>query len=329
MAEVHAHIVTHNHAAYIAKSVSALCRQAGYSPQTLAISISDNASSDDTRQVLSNLPEHVQIYLNDSNLGFCAAYNQAVQRFLESGAEYFLVINPDVILQPTALGLLVDVLRSGKWGICCPKLYRADEDLQILRERELDSTGMYLSSELRHLDRGSGEIDRGQFDGYQEVFGASGAAMLLSRKTVQCLLLEPGVGADPLLKIHPQLEPGYDTRPQLFDEAFFAYREDADLAWRAQRLGVRCRFVPEAIGYHRRHVLPELRRQLVGGINLLSVQNRFLLQLNNVSSILSFRVLLRGLLFRNFLVLVAVFMREWTSIPALKRIVILLSLIHI
>ena len=126
-----------------------------------------------------------------------------------------------------------------------------------------------------------------------------------------------------MLKIHPQLEPGYDTRPQLFDEAFFAYREDADLAWRAQRLGVRCRFVPEAIGYHRRHVLPELRRQLVGGINLLSVQNRFLLQLNNVSSILSFRVLLRGLLFRNFLVLVAVFLREWTSRPALKRIVIL------
>ena len=55
-----------------------------------------------------------------------------------------------------------------------------------------------------------------------------------------------------------------DTRVagEYFDEDFFAYREDADLAWRAQLLGWSCLYVPEAIARHGRRVTPEqaLRR---------------------------------------------------------------------
>jgi len=36
----------------------------------------------------------------------------------------------------------------------------------------------------------------------------------------------------------------------LFDDDFFAYMEDVDLAWRAQWAGWKCVYVPEAIVYH-------------------------------------------------------------------------------
>ena len=69
---------------------------------------------------------------------------------------------------------------------------------------------------------------------------------------------------------------------QYFDENFFAYREDADLAWRAQWLGWSCLYIPEATGYHIRRVLPERRAGLPDAINMHSFKNRFLLRIKNM-----------------------------------------------
>ena len=55
---------------------------------------------------------------------------------------------------------------------------------------------------------------------------------------------------------------------EYFDNDFFAYREDADLAWRAQLYGWRCLYTPKAIAYHVRHVLPEKRSALPALINM-------------------------------------------------------------
>jgi GT2 family glycosyltransferase len=70
---------------------------------------------------------------------------------------------------------------------------------------------------------------------------------------------------------------------EFFDEDFFSYRDDADLAWRAQLLGWRCLYLPEAIGYHVRTVHPECRRQLPAPVNFHSVKNRFLMRIKNVT----------------------------------------------
>ena len=49
---------------------------------------------------------------------------------------------------------------------------------------------------------------------------------------------------------------------EFFDEPFFAYREDADVAWRAQLLGWDCLYVPAAVAEHVRRVVPERRGSL-------------------------------------------------------------------
>ena len=93
------------------------------------------------------------------------------------------------------------------------------------------------------------------------VFGATGAAALYRRSMVDDV----------------------SVNGEFFDEQFFAYREDADLAWRAQLMGWRCVYTPEAVAWHVRRVTPERRGQLPTEINWHSVKNRFLMRAKNIS----------------------------------------------
>ena len=70
---------------------------------------------------------------------------------------------------------------------------------------------------------------------------------------------------------------------EFFDPDFFVYREDADVAWRAQLMGWRCIYTPHARGYHVRNVLPGNRRALPPAINMHSVKNRFLMRMKNIT----------------------------------------------
>src|SRR4029453_5424828 len=128
--------------------------------------------------------------------------------------------------------------------------------------KTLDSTGIVMLRSQRHLDRGADEPDRGQFDKPEDVFGPSGAAALYRMKALHDVAIEG----------------------QFFDEDFFAYREDADLAWRCRLLGWTSIYVPSAVARHRRRVTPARRGALPALINYPSVKNRFLLRINNMTS---------------------------------------------
>ena len=73
---------------------------------------------------------------------------------------------------------------------------------------------------------------------------------------------------------------GWDSNSaELLNPDFFAYREDADAAWRAQLLGWHCLYVPSAVGYHVRTVVPGNRRAVPAVVNMHSVENRFLMRI--------------------------------------------------
>jgi len=61
------------------------------------------------------------------------------------------------------------------------------------------------------------------------------------------------------------------------------YREDADLAWRAQLLGWRCIYTPAAVAWHVRTVTPGSRLAVPAIINMHSVKNRFLMRIKNAT----------------------------------------------
>lgn len=315
------HIVTWNSADTIARCIDHARVQRGFTlGDDLIIRITDNASSDDTVQRIRAIGDvnGLELTINRANLGFCGAHNQGAARCVEGNFDAMLILNPDVGLSPNCLTEMLKALSSeSKRGIVTPKLMRAADDLSPLGSKTIDAAGMVLTPSIRHFDRGSGEVDSGAYEKVEEVFGATGACLLISRECIESLALSPEVSDQSVWEVYPELKDGAQERVRLFDEAFFAYREDADLSWRAGRMGWRCVYAPGALATHVRVVTPERRSKLPAILNRLSVRNRFLLQLNNWDLSCGLASLCCGVILRNSLVIVGVLLRERSSIPGL------------
>jgi GT2 family glycosyltransferase len=199
------------------------------------------------------------VHYNSENSGFAAAQNQAIRM---SRGEWVLTLNPDVLLLPNFIQALVDAGQfDPQIGTVCGKLLTMTSHFEIPEKPVVDSTGIYFNPMLRHLDRGSREVDNGHYLNYEYVFGATAAAALYRRAMIDDIALDG----------------------EFFDCDFFVYREDADVAWRAQLMGWKCLYAPYARGYHVRKVLPGNRRALPPEINMHSVKNRFLMRIKNIS----------------------------------------------
>jgi GT2 family glycosyltransferase len=218
--------------------------------------------------MLESCAETAKIIYNDSNTGFAAAQNQAMRA---AAGQWFLSLNPDVVLSPSFIEEMVQAGElDARVGAISGKLLRWYPGEEKEFSQIIDSTGIYFTPSLRHLDRGAEEGDRGQYDRLEYVFGATGAAALYRRIMVEDVSVEG----------------------EFFDEQFFAYREDADLAWRAQLMGWKCLYTPKAVAWHVRRVTPERRSQLPTEINWHSIKNRFLMRAKNISWPLYLRLVL-------------------------------------
>jgi GT2 family glycosyltransferase len=139
----------------------------------------------------------------------------------------------------------------------------------------IDSTGLVIMRNRRVLGRGQGEPDGDHFDISDEVFGPDGAAAIYRRAALDDVALPFGA----------------KNGPEYFDEAFFAYKEDVDLAWRLRLRGWRTAYVPTAKAWHLRTAretssaglwtLRRERRELPPAIDALGFANHRLAQLKD------------------------------------------------
>jgi GT2 family glycosyltransferase len=274
-------IVTYNSGRFIKRCLESVLEQKY--PQ-LEVIVVDNASTDGTVDILEPFAGRCRLYYNDENLGFAAAQNQAIA--LAKG-EFILTLNPDVLMLPNFIQSLVEAAyMDPKAGTVCGKLLSILSNFDLPDRQLVDSTGIYFTPMLRHLDRGSQEVDNGHYLNFEYVFGATAAAALYRRSMIDDISIQG----------------------EFFDPDFFVYREDADVAWRAQLLGWRCLYTPMARGYHVRNVLPGNRRALPPVINMHSVKNRFLLRIKNMTPDL--------------------YRRNWLSITARDLVVFGACLLH-
>jgi len=245
-------IVTHDDAEDLPACLAAVTRQ---THRPLELVVADCASRDGSpeaarRHAPAGLPTRV-LELGE-NLGFSGGMNAA---FRSSDAPWFLTLNADAELAPDYLErLLARVAASAgeRPGAATGRLVRPGEPAV------LDACGFRLTRTWRHLDRGSGEPDRGQLARAERVFGGTGAATLWSRAAAEDAALEPG---------------------ELFDPRFHTFREDAELCFRLAERGWAVLYEPAARGFHRRRVLPERRRALSAFVNASSLRNRYLLRI--------------------------------------------------
>jgi GT2 family glycosyltransferase len=181
----------------------------------------DAGSHDGSAEWVRRHHPRVDVIACRDNVGFCRGNNLGIAA---TSSPWVLVLNPDTELEPDFLEQLLPAFDDPRVGIASGKLLRFDRET-------IDSAGQLLSRSRRPIDRGYGEPDRGQYDADATVFGACGAAALYRRSMLEAIA-DPGGG--------------------YFDEAFFAFGEDLDLAWRAARAGWSAVYRHRALGYHAR-----------------------------------------------------------------------------
>ena len=249
-------LVTYNSGRFIRRCLESVLEQRY---PDLELIVVDNASTDGTTDILERFEKNCTIVYNEENIGFAAAQNQAIG--ISSG-EWVLTLNPDVMLLPSFVETLMASADADPGvGTLCGKLLMMDASFEIPDQRVVDSTGMYFTPMQRHFDRGCLETDNGHYLRSEYVFGATAAAACYRRSMIEDISVDN----------------------EFFDADFFTYREDADVAWRAQLLGWKCIYVPNACGYHVRKLRPGMRRQLSPDINMHSVKNRFLMRVKNIT----------------------------------------------
>jgi len=211
-------VLTWNSRTFLEGCLSSVLSQTHRAVELIVV---DNASTDGSADYVKEAFPAAVLVRNESNLGFCAGNNIGLR---SARGAYVLFLNADATLDPSFLERALPAFRRGpSFGMVAGKVLRFDR-------RTLDTTGQMLTRSRRVKERGYGEIDRGLYDKPGEVFSVCGAAALYKSATIQDISLDG----------------------EFFDEDFFAFGEDADAGWRAQRLGWRCAYEPGAVAAHYR-----------------------------------------------------------------------------
>lgn len=185
--------------------------------------VADNASTDNSLQVMADEFPNVRTILLDQNYGFAEGYNQALRQV---EAEYYLLLNSDVdVVEDWLQPMLKFMDGNADVAACQPKML-CQWDKKMLEYA--GACGGYIDCLGYPFCKGrvfgTIEEDRGQYDNIETVAWASGAALLVRSN----LYWEVG---------------GLDGR-------FFAHQEEIDLCWRLRSRGYRIVCVPQSKVYH-------------------------------------------------------------------------------
>jgi GT2 family glycosyltransferase len=194
---------------------------------------------------LGQTPTRSITVIQSENLGFAGGHNAVFRR---AKGEFILALNADAVLQPDFLTNALAAFTDPRIGAVQGKLLRwnlEQQDTPVLRDGTpvIDTTGLLPLLNRRIVNRGMGETDSGQFDEPGEVWGADGAVPVYRKAALDDVAF-PRATSDKAQAT--------STTPEYYDEDFFAYKEDVDLAWRLQWRGWKTAYVPTAVAWHGR-----------------------------------------------------------------------------
>lgn len=261
LAPVTISIINYNERKFIFQAIESAVNQ---TYPNLEIIITDNLSTDGTREEIeARIPGWEEkrrkmsdnsetrnpnvIYIkSEENSGFGRPHNQV---FRIGRGEFFLLMNADLIIQPNFVEEALKAFEDSKVGAVQGKLLRYDfdkndlfKDTEDLSLNRIDTVGLQMLKNRRIICIGQGKADFGQFEERMEVFGADGASPIYRKEALESIKL-PVWEREDKKKINEY---------EYFDEDFFMYKEDVDLAWRLRLAGWKAVYLPTAVAYHGR-----------------------------------------------------------------------------
>ena len=186
----------------------------------------DNGSNDRLPEMIEREYPETRLIRNPENRGFCAANNQGIAA---SHGEYIALLNNnDAEASSAWLAALAAALDSRPdCGMAASKVL-VWEDPGVI-----DKVGHLIYPDGQNRGRGTGEIDRGQYDLVEQTLWPDGCAAMYRKEMLD------RIGG--------------------FDEDFFAYADDAELGLRARIAGWSCLYIPGAVVRHHRGATLGLR----------------------------------------------------------------------
>lgn len=215
-------IVTWNSAKHLPTTLQALKNM----PASLAhVRIIDNGSVDDSVAMARSLLPQADIVTLPKNEGFAGAHNIG---FAKCSTEFVLTHDPDLALNWTALDELLSVFEDEHVAAVQGKLYRREErdDRPVI-----DSAGISQTLTLNGAERGANEVDTGQCNAPEKLLAVTAACGLYRMSALKAVAYH---------------------HFEVFDDDFFAYKEDVDLGWRLKLAGYISMYEPIVIGIHAR-----------------------------------------------------------------------------
>lgn len=204
-------IVTYNGASYLEQYFSAVLQDMGLHDEVIVV---DNASTDQSGDLIRRRWPNVRLMLNEANLGFAVACNQGASR---ATGQYLVFLNQDTQVLPGWLDGLLDALGDRSVGLSTSKLLLMSQPDRIQTcGRDLHYAG---------LNCGHGTLGAVADFSRPEAVGAVDGASFAVRREVW-------------------------TKLGGFAPEFFMYFEDTDLSWRVQLAGYACVYVPTSVAYH-------------------------------------------------------------------------------
>lgn len=185
------------------------------------IVVFDNGSEDGSAEQLQREYPEIQLVRGESNLGFAEGNNRAARILLDSGVDLVWILNNDTLVPADCLGALVRALDEDPGiGAVSAKIWFMDP------AKLLCYAGASFSRRtFNTYFRGLREPDAGQYDQAEDTEVLSGCCILVRAEILRT------VG--------------------LFHRAFFAYSEDIEWSLRARDAGIRLRYEPKAILWHK------------------------------------------------------------------------------
>jgi GT2 family glycosyltransferase len=206
-------IVNFNGLEYVAECLESVRRQTRKPTRTIVV---DNASTDGSPGLIRERFPEVELVPAGGNIGFAAANNLAAR--LADDCDWLALLNPDAFAHPEWLDALVRAAKENDGFSCFGSHMRRAGSVD-----QLDGTGDVYQVGGMAWRRDEGRRDNGA-RARGEIFSPCGAAALYPRR----LFLHAGG----------------------FDERYFAYYEDTDLAFRLRLRGYRCLYEPDAVVDH-------------------------------------------------------------------------------
>lgn len=185
--------------------------------------VADNASTDDSVEMLRSEYPQVKVILLEKNWGFAEGYNKALSQI---EAEYYVLLNSDVKVTHHWLQPLVEFMDAhSDVAACQPKL------LSIIDTDSFEYAGacggfidLYGYPFCRGRVFNTIERDKGQYDTAMPILWATGACMMIRSSDYW------NAGG--------------------FDGRFFAHNEEIDLCWRLRLLGRKVYCIPDSAVFH-------------------------------------------------------------------------------